>query len=150
MARRATTRPSPRMRGGSCAAGPSVEVGPSWRRGLNWPRCATLYGLNRTAEGGKSPPSFWSSATEVGTEDEKWTRLGETQRVAVMECWRGRGSQPVPPSWLIGEKASDGRTDDSASGGDARRARRAKHSHHSATGSSKGHHCGIPNKLQQT
>ena len=84
------------MWGGPCPAGSCGKRGPSLRRG-SWPRCATSSRLNRTATEGKSLPPFWSSEKEVGTEDEKWTRLGETRRVAVLECWRGRGSQLIPP-----------------------------------------------------
>eukprot|EP01048_Picozoa_sp_COSAG05_P001311 COSAG05_NODE_43_length_25931_cov_49.314636_24_plen_125_part_00 len=50
------------MRGGPCPAGPSGKLGP-WRRGLNWPSCATPSRLTKTAAGGKSDRPFWSRVT---------------------------------------------------------------------------------------
>ena len=85
------------MRGGPCAAGPSGKLGPPWRRGLNWPRCATSIRLTRSAAEGKPCRPRQGPGAEEETEDEKWTRLGEIRRVAATECWRGKGPLEVPP-----------------------------------------------------
>ena len=107
------------MRGGPCAAGPSVKLGP-WRcNQSNWSYCATSSRLNKTAAEGKSAQPFWSCpAGGRGRGDEQWGRLGDARRAAVLLCPKG-GDVKAPPTACIA------RGPDGTKGFVLRRARRA-------------------------
>ena len=95
------------MRGRPCPAGPSGKLGP-WRRGLNWPRCATSDRQNKTAAEGKPPRPFWGHAAGMESGAEKWSWIGEARRAAVVECQRGGGGQIVPPPTACIARGPDG------------------------------------------
>ena len=89
------------MRGGPCAAGPSVKLGP-WRRcGLNWSHGATSSRLTQRAAEGKSARPFRGYAIGGrGRGDEQWSWLGDARRAAVLLCPKGGGVK-APPTACI-------------------------------------------------
>ena len=90
------------MRGGPCAAGPSVKLGPWRRSGLNWPCCATSSRQNQTAAEGKSARPFWGRAAGGrGRGDEHWGWLGDARRAAI-QCSKGDSVQARGPDGTKG------------------------------------------------